>query len=71
MQDRQYSEQNNPLFSKSSKSEVDEQPKKRDGNRKVYAIFVDNDKDGVSGTVSSWRGSYAESSDKVYLSVYF
>jgi len=29
MQDRQYSEQNNPLFSKSSKSEVDEQPKKK------------------------------------------
>lgn len=53
MQDRQYSEQNNLLFSKSSKSEVDEQPKKRDASRKVYAVFEDNDKDGVSGTVSS------------------
>jgi len=38
---------------------------------KMDSDHVEMYKDGVSGTVSSWRGSYAESSDKVYLSMYF
>ena len=40
MQDRQYSEQNNPLFSKSSKSEVDEQPKKKEMGAGRFMLYL-------------------------------